>query len=86
VSPLITGCVCAGCSKAPNIRAPDVHVAFEKRGSELRSPLSLVAMFHAATMQPSSTGSLEGVPWPCLGLTKGESGELFFILEKEFLP
>lgn len=36
-------------------------------------------ILHAATTQPSSTGSLEGVPWPCLGLTKGESGELFFI-------
>jgi hypothetical protein len=41
---------------------------------------------HMALMRPSSTGSLEGVPWPCLGLTKGESGELFFIWEKEFLP
>jgi CspA family cold shock protein len=45
-----------------------------------------VSILHAARTQPSSTGSLEGVPWPCLGLTKGKSGELFFILEKEFLP
>lgn len=68
--------LCGG--EAPNSRAPKF---MSRRWCVLRTEESFRfwAIFRAARMQPSSTGSLEGVPWPCLGLTKGESGELFFI-------
>jgi hypothetical protein len=69
--------LCGG--EAPNSRAPKF---MSRRGCVLRTqePFAFGDDFsRSKEMQPSSTGSLEGVPWPCLGLTKGESGELFFI-------